>query len=73
MSFASSSVQNSYRPDRRVLDALTAISQRVETLEAEKLLIRAENAELQARLELLYEWAKTLTRATTSESSGASG
>ena len=73
MSFASTSVQNSYRPDRRVLDALTAISQRVETLEAEKLLIRAENAELQARLELLYEWAKTLTRATTSESSGASG
>ena len=73
MSFTSSSVQNSYRPDRRVLDALTAISQRVETLEAEKLLIRAENAELQARLELLYEWAKTLTRATTSESSGASG
>ena len=73
MSFTSSSVQNSYRPDRRVLDALTAISQRVETLEAEKLLIRAENAELQARLEVLYEWAKTLTRATTSESSGASG
>ena len=70
MSFASTSVQNSYRPDRRILDALTAISQRVETLEAEKVLIRAENADLRARLEVLYEWAKTLT---TRESSGASG
>ena len=60
MSFASTSVQNSYRPDRRVLDAFTAISQRVETLEAEKVLIRAENAELRARLESLELWAKTL-------------
>ena len=60
MSFASSSVQNSYRPDRRVLDALTAISQRVETLEAEKAILHAENAELQARLESLELWAKTL-------------
>ena len=69
MSFASNSLQNSYRPDRRILDALTALTQRVESLEAEKVLIQAENAELRAGLELLYEWAK-LTR---SESSGASG
>ena len=60
MSFASTALQNSYRPDRRILDALTAISQRVETLEAEKVLIRAENAELRARLESLELWAKTL-------------
>ena len=73
MSFASTALQNSYRPDRRILDALTAISQRVETLEAEKIAIQAENAELRAGLELLYEWAKTLTHTTTSESSGASG
>ena len=60
MSFASSSLQNSYRPDRRILDALTALTQRVEALEAEKLLIRAENAELRAGLEALQLWASTL-------------
>ena len=60
MSFASSSLQNSYRPDRRILDALTALTQRVEALEAEKLLIRAENAELLIRLESLQLWASTL-------------
>ena len=69
MSFASSSLQNSYKPDRRILDALTAITQRVEALEAEKVLILAENTELRAGLELLYEWAKTLT----SVSPGAPG
>ena len=73
MSFASSSVQNSYRPDRRVLDAVNALAARVSTLEAEKIAIQAENAELRTGLEVLYEWAKTLTRTTTSESSGASG
>ena len=60
MSFASSSLQNSYRPDRRILDALTALTQRVEALEAEKLIIRAENAELLRRLEALQLWASTL-------------
>ena len=60
MSFASSSLQNSYRPDRRILDALTALTQRVEALEAEKVLIRAENAELLIMLEALQLWAKTL-------------
>ena len=73
MSFASTSVQNSYKPDTRVLNAITALTARVATLEAEKTAIQAENAELLRRLELLYEWAKTLTRTTTSESSGASG
>ena len=70
MSFANSSVQNTYRPDTRVLDSIAALSARVTTLEAEKTAIQAENAELRAGLELLYEWAKTLT---TRESSGASG
>ena len=70
MSFSNSSVTNTYRPDRRILDALTSLTQRVETLELEKTAIQAENAELRAGLELLYVWAKTLTR---SESSGASG
>ena len=60
MSFASSSLQNSYRPDRRILDALTALTQRVEALEAEKLIIRAENAEMLIRLEALQLWASTL-------------
>ena len=60
MSFSSSSLQNSYRPDRRILDALTALTQRVEALEAEKLLIRAENTELLRRLEALQLWANTL-------------
>ena len=73
MSFASTALQNSYRPDRRILDSSAALTARVATLEAEKTAIQAENAELKARLELLYEWAKTLTRTTTSESSGASG
>ena len=70
MSFASTSVQNSYRPDRRILDSIAALATRVDALEAEKAILHAENAELRAGLELLYEWAKTLT---TSESSGASG
>ena len=70
MSFASTSVQNSYRPDTRVLNAITALTTRVATLEAEKTAIQAENAELRTGLEVLYEWAKTLT---TRESSGASG
>ena len=69
MSFSNSLVTNTYRPDRRILDALTALTQRVEALEAEKLLIQAENAELRAGLEALMLWAKTLTR----ETSGAPG
>ena len=73
MSFANTSVGNSYRPDRRVLESIAALAARVSTLEAEKIAIQAENAELRTGLELLYEWAKTLTRTTTSESSGASG
>ena len=60
MSFSSSSLQNSYRPDRRILDALTALTQRVEALEVEKVSLRAENAELLSRLEVFLEWAKTL-------------
>ena len=71
MSFANSSVQNTYRPDTRVLNAITALSARVATLEAEKTAIQAENAELRAGLEVLYEWAKTLTL--TNGSPGASG
>ena len=73
MSFANTSVQNTYRPDRRVLDSIAALATRVDALEAEKIAIQAENAELRTGLELLYEWAKTLTRTTTSESSGAPG
>ena len=57
MSFANSSVQNTYRPDTRVLNAITALSARVTTLEAEKVLLRAENAELLSRLESLELWA----------------
>ena len=60
MSFASSSLQNSYRPDRRILDAITALATRVDALEAEKVLLRAENAELLSRLEALQLWATTL-------------
>ena len=60
MSFASSSLQNSYKPDRRVLDAVNALATRVDALEAEKVLLHAENAELRARLESLELWAKTL-------------
>ena len=70
MSFSNSTVTNTYRPDRRILDALTALTLRVEALEAEKVLIRAENAELRARLSVLYEWADMLT---IDESSGAPG
>ena len=70
MSFASTSVQNSYRPDRRILDSIAALAARVATLEAEKIAIQAENAELRTGLEVLYEWAKPLT---TRESSGAPG
>ena len=72
MSFANSSVQNSYKPDTRVLNAITALTARVATLEAEKTAIQAENTELRTGLELLYEWAKTLTHTTTSETSGGS-
>ena len=60
MSFASSSLQNSYKPDRRVLDAVNALATRVDALEAEKVILRAENAELLSRLESLELWAKTL-------------
>ena len=73
MSFANTSVGNTYRPDRRILDSIAALATRVDALEAEKVILRAENAELRTGLEVLYEWAKTLTRTTTSESSGASG
>ena len=73
MSFANTSVGNTYRPDRRILDSITALATRVDALEAEKAILHAENAELRAGLELLYEWAKTLTHNTTSESSGAPG
>ena len=59
MSFASS-VQNSYRPDRRILDIIAALAARVTTLEAEKTAIQTENAELRAGLEALQLWAKTL-------------
>ena len=68
MSFANAGAPlNSYRPDTRLLTSLT---QRIEVLEAEKVLIRAENAELRARLSVLYEWADMLT---IDESSGAPG
>ena len=67
MSFASSNLQNSYRPDRRVLEALTALAARVSTLKAEKIALQeratvseAENAELRAGLESLQLGAKTL-------------
>ena len=70
MSFVNSQVTNAYRPDRRILDSIAALATRVETLEVEKTAIQAENAELKAGLEVLYEWAKTLT---TRELSGAPG
>ena len=60
MSFASSSVQNSYRPDTRVLNAIAALATRVDALEAEKVIIRAENAVLLSKLEALQLWASTL-------------
>ena len=59
MSFASS-IQNSYRPDRRILDSIAALATRVDALEAEKVILRAENAELLLRLEALQRWATTL-------------
>ena len=73
MSFSNTSVGNTYRPDMRIINAITELTARVTTLEAEKTAIQAENAELRTGLEVLYEWAKTLTRTTTSESSGAPG
>ena len=60
MSFASTSAQNSYRPDRRILDSIAALATRVDALEAEKVLLRAENAETLSRLESLELWARTL-------------
>ena len=60
MSFASTSVQNSYRPDTRVLNAIAALATRVDALEAEKVIIRAENAVLLSKLEALQLWASTL-------------
>ena len=60
MSFASTSVQNSYRPDTRVLNAIAALATRVDVLDAEKVILRAENAELLSRLSSLELWAKTL-------------
>ena len=70
MSFSNTLVGNNYRPDRKILEAITALSARVVTLEAEKTAIQAENAELRAGLEALMLWAKTLT---TRELSGAPG
>ena len=60
MSFANSSVQNTFRPDTRVLDSIAALAARIEVLEAEKLLVRAENADLRLRLQALQLWASTL-------------
>ena len=60
MSFANSSVQNTYRPDTRVLNAITVLTTRVDALEAEKLSLRAENAELLSKLEALQLWAREL-------------
>ena len=60
MSFASTSVQNSYRPDTRVLTAIAALATRVDALEAEKVILRAENAELLSKIEALERWATTL-------------
>ena len=60
MSFANTLVGNTYRPDRKLLDAIAALTTRVDALEAEKVILRAENAELLSRLEALQLWAKTL-------------
>ena len=60
MSFASSSLQNSYRPDRRILDSIAALATRVDALEAEKVILRAENAELLSKLEALQLWTREL-------------
>ena len=46
MSFSNTLVGNNYRPDRKILEALTALTQRVEALEVEKVSLRAENVEL---------------------------
>ena len=59
--FANSSMGNTYRPDRRVLDAIAVLASRVDALDAEKVLLRAENAEMLLRLEALILWVKTLT------------
>ena len=60
MSFSNTLVGYNYRPDRKILEALTVITQRVDALEAEKVLLRAENVELLLRLEALQRWATTL-------------
>ena len=70
MSFANRSVLNTYKPDTRVLNAITALSARVTTLEAEKTAIQTENAELRAGLEALILWAKTFTARESSEAPG---
>ena len=60
MSFSNTLVGNNYRPDRKILEALTALTARVTTLEAEKTAIQTENAELRAGLEALQLWAREL-------------
>ena len=60
MSFSNTLVGNNYRPDRKIIEALTALTARVATLEAEKTAIQTENAELRAGLEALQLWAREL-------------
>ena len=76
MSFANSSVQNTYRPDTRVLNVITALSARVTTLEEDKTTLQARasaseaaNAKLTALVSSLLGWALMLTDG----SRGASG
>ena len=71
MSFATSNLQNSYRPDRRILVAIEALTARVEALEGEKVIlqdrvtmIETENINLRTEVVDLKLWALTFTSGT---------
>ena len=65
MSFANTLVGNTYRPDRRILDALTALSARVEeektAIQARASASEAKSTELTALVLAIHLWALTLT------------
>ena len=46
MSFSNTLVGNNYGPDRKILEAITALTQSVEAFEVEKTAIQGENTEL---------------------------
>ena len=68
MSFANTSVGNTYRPDRRILDSIAALAARVSALEEQKIALEAraavseaENVRLRAEVVELKLWAIVLT------------